>query len=188
MGAQRERRLIHRGKKFDFESVRFVGRDGREIVREMVRHPGAVVVVPIFADGRVGLIRNRRFTVGRSLWELPAGTLEAGEPPAECARRELQEETGYDAGSIEPLGRFYTTPGMTDELMHAFAATSLTHVGRRLEEDEDIEVEPTPASEALALVDSGELMDAKSMLGLLLARRRGLLEGEPASPSAAGTE
>lgn len=175
-----ERRLIHHGKKFDFEMVRYQTASGRTMEREMVRHPGAVCILPILAaeaghGARVVMIRNRRFALGVELLELPAGTLEAGEDPAHCAARELIEETGYRAESIIPLGSFYTTPGMTDEVMHAFAATGLRHVGQRLEEDEQIRVEVFDVSAALALVDHGELKDAKSMVTLMLGERRGLL-------------
>lgn len=171
-----ERRLIHKGRKFDFESVRFVGRSGREATLEVVRHPGAVVIVPLLSEGRIALISNRRPALdGRRLWELPAGTLEKGEDPAAAAPRELEEETGYRAGRIVPIASFYTTPGMTDELMHAFLATDLREVGQRLEEDEDIETRAVGAQEALAMIDRSEIVDAKSMLALLLADRRSLL-------------
>lgn len=175
-----ERLLIHKGGKFDFEVVRFPGRSGRTVEREMVRHPGAVCTLPVLAGvGSAGpavvLIRNRRFTIGRDLWELPAGTIEPGEVPLDCAVRELEEETGYRAGRIVPLGTFYTTPGMTDELMHAFAATGLEPVGQRLEEDEQVRPVVVPAAEALAMIDRGELMDAKSIVTLLLGWRKGLI-------------
>jgi ADP-ribose pyrophosphatase len=177
-----ERSLIHRGKKFDIEMVRYQTAGGRTIEREMVRHPGAVCILPILEEKgvapRVVFIRNRRFTLGRELLELPAGTLEAGEDPAVCAGRELIEETGYRAATIIPLGSFFTTPGMTDERMHAFAATGLTHVGQRLEEDERIRVELAPGAGAMALIDRGELQDAKSMVTLVLGQRKGLL-GSP---------
>jgi len=142
---------------------------------EVVRHPGAVTVLPVIDEATIVLIRNDRPAVGKTLWELPAGTLEAGEDPAKCAARELTEEAGYSAGRIEPLGAFFTTPGMTDEFMRAFAAFDLTSVGQRLERDERITVETMPVARALALLDTGELQDAKSMLTLLLALRKGLL-------------
>lgn len=177
-----ERRLIHRGRKFDFEQVRFTGRSGREATLEVVRHPGAVVILPLLADGRVALIRNRRPALGgRLLWELPAGTLEKDEDPALAAKRELEEETGYTAGRVEKLASFYTTPGMTDELMHAFLATDLREGGQRLEEDEEIEPRVFTVDEALSMIDRAELVDAKSMLTLALADRGGLLRrGRPA--------
>ena len=173
-----ERQLLHKGAKFDFERLVLSTSDGRTISREVVRHPGAVVILPILhkPDGpRVVMIRNDRFAVGRELWELPAGTLEPPEAPDRCAARELEEETGFRAGSIVPLATFYTTPGMTDELMHAFLATDLTPVPQRLEEDERIQVVQVSPSEAFGLLDRNELLDAKSMLTLLIAQRRKLL-------------
>lgn len=170
-----ERELLHKGAKFDLELVRRRDDWGVERAREVIRHPGAVVIVPLLEGGRVALIRNFRLAVGATIWELPAGTLEPGEPPERCAARELVEEAGYRAGRIEPLGTFLTTPGMTDELMHAFAATDLRHVGQALEDGEEIEVVVKSQDEALDMIDRGELNDAKSMLALLLAERRGLV-------------
>lgn len=169
------RRTLHRGRKFDFESLTVRRPSGGELQREIVRHPGAVVVVPVLGDGRIVLIRNYRISVEQRLWECCAGTLEPPEDPAVCAGRELIEETGYRAGRIEPLGWFYTTPGLTDERMHAFIAQDLVQVGQSLEDDESIEVAPVPAAEALAMIDRGDLRDGKSIAAILLAERRGLL-------------
>jgi ADP-ribose pyrophosphatase len=170
-----ERTVLCRGSKFDFERLTFETDAGERVEREMVRHPGAVVVVPVLDDGRIVLIRNRRMVVGTTLWELPAGTLEADEDPARCAARELEEETGYRARTVDFLGSFYTTPGLTDELMRAYAARGLAPVGQALEPGEEIEVRPVPRDEAMRMLDDGDLMDAKSMLALLLAQRRELL-------------
>lgn len=154
------------------------------IVREVIRHPGAVCIVPLLegqagAEDRLVMIRNIRPAVEKAVIEFPAGTLEAGEPPEQCAARELIEETGYEATTIETIGTFYTTPGMTDELMHAYFARGLKHVGQKLEADEDITVMDVPVSEALAMMDRGELMDGKSMLSLLEAIRKGLVRVRP---------
>ncbi|MBC7773467.1 MAG: NUDIX hydrolase [Pyrinomonadaceae bacterium] len=169
------RTLIHHGKKFDFEMVTVTLPGGRQLTREVVRHPGAVVIVPILENGDVVLIWNKRISIGQKLLECPAGTLEKGEEPALCAGRELIEETGYEAATILPLGWFHTTPGLTDEKMYAFVATGLKEVGQDLEEDENIEVEVVKAGEALGRIDRGEFSDAKSMLALLLAHRKGHL-------------
>lgn len=177
-----ERTVLCRGAKFDFERLTFETDAGERIEREMVRHPGAVVVVPVLDDGRIVLIRNRRIVVGTTLWELPAGTLEAEEDPARCAARELEEETGYRARTVDFLGSFYTTPGLTDELMRAYAARGLSSVGQSLEPGEEIEVRPVPRDEAMRMLDEGDLMDAKSMLALLLAERRGLLDARGDAP------
>jgi ADP-ribose pyrophosphatase len=106
------------------------------------------------------------------LWELPAGILEPGEPPKVCAARELEEETGYRAAHVEPLCRFYSTPGGTNEMLHVFLATGLTPGGSRLEADERIEVFPTPLHEALAMMARGEIVDGKTIIGLLVLRAR----------------
>ncbi len=154
---------------------------GKTLQREVVRHPGAVVIVPVLDSGEVVLIRNHRIAIGKALWECPAGTLEPPEHPDQCAHRELIEETGYRAATMRPLGWFYTTPGFTDEKMHAFVARRLSEVGQQLEEDENITVEPVPARRAIEMIEQGELTDAKSMLSLLLAERRGLLSREKAA-------
>ena len=169
------RRLIHKGRKFDFEMVNVRMPSGQTVEREVVRHPGAVVIIPVLDSGEIALIRNFRLALETTLLECPAGTLEPPEPPETCAARELVEETGYRAATIVPLGWFYTTPGLTDEKMHAFLARGLEPVGQDLQEDECITVSPVAADEAFAMIDRGEITDAKSMLALLLARRRGLL-------------
>ncbi len=175
-GAQKPTRtLLHKGRKFDFEILEFPGSDGSLLRREVVRHPGAVVILPILDDGQIVLIRNHRPSLDRPLFELPAGTLEPPEAPEACAARELIEETGYKAATIQPLGRFYTSPGLSDELMWAFVASGLTHVGQRLEPDERLTVHPFPAAAVLGMIDSGDLVDGKSMLTLLWAARRGLI-------------
>ncbi len=176
--ADQRRELIHRGAKFDLEMVTVVGPGGRPIRREIVRHPGAVVILPLLEspDGiGVVFVRNERISVGQTLLELPAGTLEPMERPEECAARELAEEAGYEAATLTGLGRFHTTPGMTDELMWVFVGRSLRHVGQRLQEDERMTVHPVPVVEAMKMVDRGELIDGKSILTLLLAHRMGLL-------------
>lgn len=173
------RTVLFRGSKFDFEQLTVRQGDGSEFRREVVRHPGAVVIVPVVqGDGgepSIAFVRNARWAVGQYLLELPAGTLEAGEPPDACARRELIEETGYEASRMTPLMSFYTSPGLSDELMWAFVATDLRHVGQKLEADEDLSVELVPISRVMGLIDSGELADGKSLASLLLARARGLI-------------
>lgn len=170
-----ERRVLRRGRRFDFELVRIASPSGAVQEREVVRHPGAVVIVPVLVDGRIAMIRNFRAALGDWVVELPAGTIEPGEAPARCAEREVEEETGYRAGRIESLGEFFTTPGLTDERMHAFIAFDCQPSRRDLDEDEEIEVEIVEPGEALARIESGALLDAKSMLALLIAERRGLL-------------
>ena len=176
------RSVLHKGGKYDIELLSASARDGSLRTRACVRHPGAVIILPIL-DGpggrRIVFIRSYRLTVERYLLELPAGTRELDEDPARCAARELEEETGFVAGRLEPLADFLTSPGLSDERMWAFVASDLRPTAQRLEVDEDIEVMPLSVAEAWERVRReapGErLEDAKSMLTLLLAHERGLL-------------
>jgi ADP-ribose pyrophosphatase len=117
------------------------------------------------------LIRNRRYAAGQKLVELPAGTLEKGEDPINCAGRELQEETGYLAGRLKPMGSFFSSPGIISEKLYAFAAYDLEKSRRDLDEGEEIEVLPTPYTQALEMVASGEICDAKTIAVLLMYDR-----------------
>jgi ADP-ribose pyrophosphatase len=149
--------------------------DGRTLDFEMVRHPGGAAILPLLPDGRVLLIRQFRPAAGGMLLEIPAGKLEPGEPPEECVRREIEEEAGYRAGRIEPLGHMLTAPGFCDEVIHLFVARDLSPVESRPEPDEYIEVAPLPADEALDMALSGRIPDGKTQLALLLARGKGLI-------------
>jgi ADP-ribose pyrophosphatase len=162
-----------------FRVVRHRGRTacGHEYVRETVQHPGAVVILPVLDDGRVCLIRNYRVAVDRTLIELPAGTLEPGEEPAVTARRELEEETGYQAGRIEPLTQFFMSPGILNERMHAYLATGLTKGPAHPEAGEEIERLLVSWDEALRMTLSGEIQDAKTIATLLFYERRRAAKG-----------
>lgn len=140
--------------------------DGGTVTREYVVHPGAVVIVPLLADGGIVMIRQIREAVGEELWELPAGTREKGEAPIATAGRELIEETGYRAGVIEPLTEFFTSPGILTERMLAFVARDLEEVGQRLERGERIRVEVLSADEAKAKLIGGEIRDGKTIAAL----------------------
>ena len=135
--------------------------------RETIHHPGAVCMVPIDLDGNVMLVTQYRHPAGRRLLELPAGTLEPGEEPISCVSRELQEEIGMVPGHIEPLGGFYVAPGYTSEYIHLFRCTELGPSKLDGDEDEDIEVISLTPEQARAAVDSGEICDAKSVVGIL---------------------
>lgn len=141
-------------------------------VREVVGHPGGAAAVPVFADGSVALVSQYRHPARRYVLELPAGKLDPGESPAEAAGRELEEELGVVAGRLEQLSEFYTTPGFCAERLWVFLATELRETARRHEDDEIIEVVRMPLARALRLVASGEIDDAKTIIGLLLAGRR----------------
>jgi ADP-ribose pyrophosphatase len=144
------------------------------IRREIIRHPGAVVILPVLSDGRIALIQSYRPALDLTIWELPAGTLDQpDETPIECAVRELREETGCEAGTVTPLGCFYTTSGLTDEQMHAFLAIDCVQKGTpSLEPGEEISVCLKEPDVVYEMIRSGELCDGKSMLTLLLARDR----------------
>jgi ADP-ribose pyrophosphatase len=164
---------VHRGRIFSVDVVQLRDRDGQVTRRDVVRHPGAVAIVGVLAQPheQVVLIRNHRIAVSQALWEVPAGTLEPGEPPHEAARRELLEETGYEAAVIRPLIRFYTSPGFADELMHVFVAEGLEHRGQRLQPEESIEVHPLNPERALAMIDDGTIQDGKTIAALLAWNR-----------------
>ncbi len=160
---------------FTVEALTWTDPSGRQIRREVVRHPGAVVIVPALDAENLVMIRNFRIAVNDRLWEFPAGKLEPGEPPERAALRELEEETGYTARRIRPLGSFYTSPGFADEVMHAFVAEDLSLIGQRLEAGEDIEVCTVPIADALRMAIGGNaeqpnarLRDGKSIAALLM--------------------
>jgi len=159
-------------KKFKVERREYVIPGVGAVRREMVVHPGAVLILPMLAPDRVVMIHNYRFSVGCELLELPAGTLEPGEDPAVCAGRELEEETGYVGGRIEPLGRFYTSPGFTNELMYAFVATELTATAPRPEATEQIRVTTLPLADAMAATIDGRIVDGKTIAALHLYHYR----------------
>ena len=158
--------------RFSVERVSETLEDGYVRTREVVRHPGAVVILPLLADHRVCLIRNYRIAVGETLVELPAGTREPNEPAETTALRELSEETGYEAGRIEPLGRFFPSPGILDEQMLLFVASELTETAPHREPGERIENLVVSWDDAMRLVHDGSIRDAKTICGLLLWEQR----------------
>lgn len=158
------------GEIFSVDRLRFEDEGGRPITRHIVRHPGAVVVVPVLHDGRLVMIRNHRVSVGDWLWEFCAGKLERGEDPARAAGRELEEETGHHAERIKPLGVFYTSPGFADERMHAFAAERLSEVPQRLEAGERITVERVPVADVESMIRDGRVRDGKTIAAFALWR------------------
>ena len=164
-------RRITRGAQFEFVTERVRLPNGREVDMDLVHHPGAAAVVPFLDARRVLLIRQHRHATGGSLLEIPAGKLDPGESPEDCALRELEEETGYRAGRLEPLTSIWTSPGFCDEVIHLFAARDLEPSEQRLEPDEILELVPTPLATAIEQIRRGELRDAKSVVALLLADR-----------------
>jgi ADP-ribose pyrophosphatase len=146
--------------------------NGRTLMLDMVRHPGASAVVPFVSDDEVLLIEQYRHACDGPLLEVPAGKLDPGESPEVCAARELEEEAGQRAGRLEALGPIWTSPGFTDERIWLFAAHDLRPVERRPEDDEVIELVPMSLSDAIDKVWRGEIEDAKSALALLQAAHR----------------
>jgi ADP-ribose pyrophosphatase len=175
-------RVIHRGRTLAFRVDTIERADGSRHQREIVGHPGAVAIVAVDADDRVLLVRQFRTAAGKTLLEIPAGTLDvdettgAVEDPDEAARRELEEETGRRAARWQKLGSFWTAPGFATELMHLYLATELSVADDgRLgpDEDEALLLSAVPVAEAIAAAEDGRIEDAKSIVGLLrLARLR----------------
>ncbi|MEP6834757.1 MAG: NUDIX hydrolase [Gemmatimonas sp.] len=172
---------LHSGRiiKLDADVVRFP--DGTTGQLDIIRHPGASAVVPLLneegsdkpaSDPMVLLIRQYRYATDGYLYEVPAGRLDPGENPAECAKRELKEETGYQADVADHLLTMFTTPGFTDEKIHLFVATGLTAGESHREADEFLELKPVRLSKAVAMIESGEIQDAKTALALFLTERR----------------
>lgn len=161
--------LVFSGRllRVEVDRVRLPG--GGEAVREVVRHPGAAVVVPILPDGRVLLVRQFRYAAGEALLELPAGTRNGDEDPDACAARELAEETGWRAGELQYLGSFYTAPGFSDELIHCYVALHLIPAqGVSRDSDEELECVAVTLSHAHTLIACGDIRDAKTLAGLFL--------------------
>jgi ADP-ribose pyrophosphatase len=167
-----DKQTIYVGKKVRLEIHHLENEsNGSRMLREVVVHPGAVVVLPMMNASTVLLIRNRRHSVGEVLLELPAGTLEKGEDPMNCAGRELLEETGMLAGRLVALPSFFTSPGVLTEKMHPFVAYDLEKSKQALEEGEEIELNPAPLSEAVAMCADGRIRDGKTIAVLLLYER-----------------
>lgn len=165
-------KLLLQCSRFNVNVIEMTDSHGRQVVREVIRHPGAVVLVPLLEDGRVVLIENHRSTVGETLLELPAGTMEPGEPPEQTAARELKEETGYQAAKIEKIHEFYSCPGICDELMHLYLARELTAGPPEREATEQIENRIVTRQEITALIADGAIRDAKTLVGLYALMQR----------------
>jgi len=165
------RREIWQGSvgRFGEEDIRLP--DGRSFTLGILKHPGACAVVPLLADGRVVLLRQYRHAVRETLWEVPAGKLDPGEALELCARRELQEETGYAAGELVSLGSICVTPGYSDERIHLYLGRELTPGPQALAANESIQCTELPLTEAVRMAQDGEISDAKSAIALLRAAR-----------------
>jgi ADP-ribose diphosphatase len=171
----REIRTIYKGRIFtvQVETIRLP--KGGELAAEIIRHPGSVVIIPITESGDLVLVQQYRHAIGRSVWELPAGSLKPGEDIERAAVRECHEETGLIPSHVEHVGSFYPTPGYCDEFMHFFKVTGLRTPGpdddvAHQDEDEDIEARPFPRADVEAMMKSGAIVDLKTLAGVALVR------------------
>lgn len=162
---------IYRGRVFDIRMDEI--REGDiEYKREIVVHKGSAVIVPVFDDGTVALVRQYRHAAGEYLLEICAGTLNEGEDPMVGAIRELEEEIGVRAARVQKLTEFYVSPGFLTEKMHVYLATGLTEVGQKLEADEILTIERYSFGKLSEMMENGEIADAKTMVGVMLAANR----------------
>ena len=164
--------IVYPGRAFTIRRDTLRLPDGHETKLDIVEHVGSVVILPLDSDGCLLFVRQYRHASGLDLLELPAGTLNKGEKPEECAHREVREETGMAAGKMEPLGGFYLAPGYSTEYMHVFLATDLRHDPLEADADEFLTLERIPVADALAMCGRGEIPDAKTLAAVLLAGNR----------------
>ena len=155
--------------KLDLHTVELP--NNQQSKREVIHHPGAVVIAALDETDNILLVRQYRIAASQILTELPAGTLEIGEEPVECAIRELQEETGYYPNSIQSVGGFYPVPGYSTEYIHLFFARDLTLAPRQQDDDEFIELVRVPFTDAIDMIDTGEIIDCKTVAGILRLQR-----------------
>jgi ADP-ribose pyrophosphatase len=165
------RTVVHKGRKIQVAVDESAGPDGRPLVRDIVVHPGAVAILPLLDDEHVCLLKNYRFILDEVLWEIPAGTLEPGEPPDRAAVRELIEETGYRAGRWQKLAAFFPSPGILSERTHLYVARDLTPGPMALEAGEEIHPEVVPWARAVAWARDGTIRDAKTLVAILLCEQ-----------------
>lgn len=164
-------KIIYHGKILELNLDTVQLSNGKQAKREVVIHPGAVAIIAFNADNKILLIRQFRYPVGEILWEIPAGKLDKGEDPEQCAKRELIEETGYRAEEWQYLATFFTTPGFSNEVMYLYLAKDLYDDKASPDDDEFIEVVPTSIDDALEKINLGEIKDAKTLLGILMAEK-----------------
>jgi ADP-ribose pyrophosphatase len=163
---------IYRGGIFNFVTETLTLPNGRNTEMAFIRHPGSTAVIPLLNDHTVVMELQYRHPVGEYLLEIPAGTLESGESPLDCARRELKEETGFEAKEFAKLGKIHIIPAYSDEVIHVYLARGLTPSEQNLDHDEIIEVVNYPLKKALQMVDEGRITDALTVLSLQMAWNR----------------
>lgn len=157
---------VFNGRILHLRVDKVVFADGVQTTREVVEHPGASVIIPLLENNSVLLVRQYRYAVGRELLEIPAGTCNDGEPPEVCAKRELQEETGYACEELEKILECYVAPGYSTEKIHFYLARRLSRIGQNPDEDERITVVPLSITEALSKIRTGEICDAKTICAI----------------------
>jgi ADP-ribose pyrophosphatase len=160
--------IMYPGRAFTIRRDHLRMPDGRETKFDIVEHGGSVIILPVDAKGDLLFVRQYRHAAGLELLELPAGNLDKGETPEECAKREIREETGMAAGKMEYLGGFYLAPGYSTEYMHVFLATDLHLDPLEADEDEYLSVESVPVVKALEMARRGEFLDAKTLAAFSL--------------------
>lgn len=166
------RNYIYRGKVLDLSLSRFRSPAGIDVTIEIVHHSGGAGALPLFEDGRIALVQQWRYPIGRRSLEIAAGRIEPGQTPEQTAARELEEEMGYRAGRLEKLSEFQVAPGYCEERLYVYLATELEESSQNLDEDEEIEVVHMSLAEALEKVRSGQIDDAKTIIALLMASSR----------------
>jgi ADP-ribose pyrophosphatase len=162
------RQVVYTGRRIQVAVESHLRPDGQTATKEIILHPGAVGILALVDDEHLCLLRNYRFPLNETLWEIPAGTLEPGEEVLHAAQRELAEETGYQAGKWDKLTAFYPSPGVLNEVLHIYVARELTPGAMHPEPDEQMEPHAVALTQALAWVHDGTIRDAKTMIALLL--------------------
>ena len=163
------RTTIHRGKVFELVRENVTLENGTTTDVEFIDHPGAAAIVPLLSDNRVVMLKQYRHALKKVIWEIPAGTLDPEEEVLGCARRELIEETGYSAGQWHRLGEITPVPGYSNESIHIFLARKLKPAAQNLDADEVIQIQAVEFQTVLEMIGKGEVQDAKSIAGLLMA-------------------
>ena len=160
------RKTVFRGYVSKLDVLQIETASGKRVERELIRHPGAVVIIPVLPNGRLVLVKQLRIATGKRIWEFPAGTIEPGEPTRRCADRELQEETGWKPGKLTKIVEYYPTPGISNEKMYLYLAENLRRVeGVEADPDEEIEVRTFSPAEIERMIRTRVIVDGKTILG-----------------------
>ncbi|MCB9894311.1 MAG: NUDIX hydrolase [Planctomycetes bacterium] len=163
---QLNRERVYDGRLFKVARVTMQNSEGKEVVRDVIEHPGAACIIPMIDNDTVLLVEQWRIGAKRALWEIPAGTLDPGEDALTCAARELEEETGYKAGKLEHLFTMFPSPGILDEKMHIFVATNLTKGEQNLDDDEEINIKPFSFKDLRIQLKANNIKDGKTIAAL----------------------